>query len=100
MRQMFRADFDEFVWRDVAGQVRFANRGPVGRRFLDRCVPVFSQPRNPVRRRRLVEKQFVDALINRSIMRAAKLAEARRIIPMNNLYAHQMKVEDAFRRNR
>jgi hypothetical protein len=97
---LFRPLFDGFVTRDpVTGRVRFANRMPAGRRFLDRSVPIFSQPRRRARFRQERTRSIGIERTNRSILRSARLAEVRRLIPLNPLYAHVMRVEDAFRRN-
>jgi hypothetical protein len=97
---LFRHQFGEFVQRDPAtGRVRFANRAPGGRHFLERCVPIFAQPRRRVRRRRKPIGRICDEKINRAINKSARLAAIRRWIPANPLDVHQMRVEDAFRRN-
>lgn len=99
--RLFRPLFDAFVTREPAtGRVRFANRMPQGQRFLDRCVPIFSQPRCHARRRPKHVHSISGKKINRSIQKSARLAEIRRLVPVNPLYAHVMRVEDAFQRTR
>jgi hypothetical protein len=97
---LFRSQFDPYVCRDPAtGHVRFANRMASGERFLERCVPVFSQPRPRSRSRRNTIRSLLDQKMNRAIVKSARLTEIRRLMPINPLDAYMMRVEAAFRRN-
>lgn len=98
--QLAKAEFEEFVWHDQAGDVRFANRMPGEGRFLDRHWPVFRRTRRRVERRRPrdVMASPCGQKVNRSILKSSQVCAARHWLPCNPLFAHAMQVEDAWRK--
>jgi hypothetical protein len=99
--QLAKAEFEEFVSRDQAG-VRFANRMRADGRFLDRHWPVFRRtPRRTERRRpRDAMASPCGQKVNRSIVKSSNVSATRRWLPCNPLFAHAMRVEDAWRERR
>jgi hypothetical protein len=95
-----RADFEPFVRLDEQGRARFANRfvSHPGR-FRDRQWPVFQRPRRRVWRRRPCDamRSVCSEKVYQSIRKAARLAEARRLVPLNPLLVHALRVEDPLR---
>jgi hypothetical protein len=98
-----KATFEPLLWRDGTG-LHYVLRNPArGRRFRDRCWPVFQRPR---RHPRLWRRRPCDVMalpchrkVDRSIRKSAALCDARRWLPAGTLDAHQMRVEDAFLRH-
>ncbi len=104
--QLAKAEFEEFVRRDHLGRVQFANdmrphhnSGEVLKRFRQRVWPVFARaPRTPERRRsRDMMASPCGQKVNRSIVKSSDVSAARRWLPCNPLFAHVMRVEDAWR---
>jgi hypothetical protein len=86
------------VWHDQAGGARFANWMRADGRFLDRHWPVFRRTRRRIERRRPCDVMASPCgqKVNRSIVKSAEVSVARHWLPCNPLFAHAMKVEDAW----
>jgi hypothetical protein len=95
--QLEKAEFEEFVRHDQTG-VRFANRMRTGGRFVDRVWPVFWRTRRRAERRRPSDIMATPCWqkVNRSTIKSSQVCTARRWLPCNPLFAHAMRVEDAW----
>lgn len=107
--QLAKAEFEEFVRRDHLGRVQFANdmrphrnSDEVLKRFRQRVWPVFARTRRAVERNRLRDRMATPCAqkVNRSIIKSSNVSAARHWLPCNPLFAHVMRVEDAWRERR
>jgi hypothetical protein len=87
------AMFDQFVWRDAAGRVRFEGRIPAtGKRHRDRVWPALSRYKRYRRKKRWSAHRH--ARMNRAIDASSLLTVLRRWMPLNPLEARHMAVCD------
>jgi hypothetical protein len=101
--ELEKAKFEPFVWRDHTGHVRFANADlRTDGRFRERVWPVLARNPRSVDRRRPSDAGPCWQKVNRSIIKSSNVSAVRRWLPCNPLYAHVMRVEDAwaYRRGR
>jgi hypothetical protein len=107
--QLAKAEFEEFVRRDHLGRVQFANdmrphrnSDEVLKRFRQRVWPVFAPTRRTVlpATQKEIEGSPCFQKVNRSIIKSSNVSAARRWLPCNPLFAHVMRVEDAWRERR
>jgi len=107
--RLAKAEFEEFIWRDHLGRVQSANdmrshrnSGEILNRFRQRVWPVFARTRRAVERHRPRDKMATPCWqkVNRSIIKSSNVSAARRWLPCNPLFAHVMRVEDAWRERR
>lgn len=85
-----RVEFGVYVCYDVDCP-KFQNR------MLGKTWPIFRRVPKKFRRKRR-HWSFRSEVISRGIDRSAKIAAARRWIPMNPLFAHVLSVNDRMRR--
>jgi hypothetical protein len=99
--QLEKAGFEPFGRRDHTGRVHFENAMPwtyAGRGRFRQCHwPVFARERRTFDRR--LPRYFGSPCgrkMDRSIIKSSNVSAARRWLPCNPLFAHVMRVEDAW----